>query len=282
MVGFVGLLGSIAVLLSCPKRATNSARRFTVMQLINGLLLAGANLALCYGLGKYPEYAPYITAVLPMNAVLVAVACWFFLDQPLTRVQSSGVLLCFFGLVCMAAADENTDGFPGLAFGALAALMYALGNFGLKVTATNGLDKVWGACVLSVGMGGGGILLLCMLAGQGYNPFYGLDAIVADGGSFVASSKLFVLAAVSGLMQLLVTIFLNLAVALGPAAPACAIGNANAVGVLVLEVIVYHSAVSIVKVTGLILVVLGVVVMAFAAPVAISQDTVSKPILVDV
>ena len=43
-----------------------------------------------------------------------------------------------------------------------------------------------------------------------------------------------------------------------------------------------HSAVSIVKVVGLVMVVIGVVVMAFAAPVASSQHLEAKRVLVDV
>jgi drug/metabolite transporter (DMT)-like permease len=280
-VGAVGVVGSITTLLLCPKRASKTAKRITVMQLINGMLIASANLAIVYGLGKYPKYAPFITAVLPMNAVLVAAACWLLLHQPLTRLQSFGVLLSFFGLVGMAAADGNTEGLPGLAFGALGALGLGFGNFGLKPTATNRLDKVWGACALAVGLGIGGLVVLCILAGQGHNPFYGLYDIVAEDGSSEASRKLVVLAAVSGLLQILVTISVKLAVALGPAAPATAIGNANAVGVLLLDVIVYHSTASMVKVVGLLLVVLGVVVMAFAAPVKSSQNMEAKGALVD-
>lgn len=272
-LGVVGLVGSTALLICCPKRIANSSKRFTVLQLISGMFLSGGNLACFYGIGSYPQYASLLTAVLPMSAVLVAVTCWLVLRQPLTRMQIFGVLLSFVGLVCMAAGGGSNvmDGLPGLAFGALAAFCFGLGNLCLKVTATNGLDKLWGACLLAMGEGIGGLVVLFMLVQQGHNPFYGLYEVVDDDGSFVGSRRLFVLAAVSAFMQILVAATLKLSVALGPAAPANAIGNANAVGVFLLEVIFMHSTVSVAKAVGLILVVVGVGVMAMAASATVAQ-----------
>jgi drug/metabolite transporter (DMT)-like permease len=258
--------------------------RATTAQFISGIVLAVGNYVLSSALATNFKMGPYITGMLPINAVLLTVVCRIFLGEVTTPLQLVAILISIIGLALMATADLSPSGVRGVVYGLITAICYAIGNFGIKYASIRGLPhttgvgenlpfSVWfqladmttnsfrstshrpwppqlstcSAAVLLLGMGLTGLGFFAVQTSQTGECFKGLDRLNHEWGggdadkTGKASSRLYGFSALSGCLQTLAICCMKLAVSLGPAAPAMAIANSNAVGVLILNVTFFHT-----------------------------------------
>lgn len=236
-----------------------------LLQFSCGVVMAGGNLLLACTLAKDFHSKALISAVLPLNAVPLAVMCWVFIGERLTLVQGIGILVAVVGLVLMACANVTTKRLEGAAFGLVSACCYAVANFGIKVSSKRGLSSAhgWAICLLWLGMGLVGVVAFgtgCLMEGGCLAGMGELNAKWGPG----ESNRLYIFSVLSGVCQALAVGSLKLGVTLGCAAPVIAIANSNAIVVLVLDEIFFTPSNAVLKLVGLAVVIVGIAIIALA------------------
>merc|ERR1712070_1047152 len=79
--------------------------KWYLVQVMSGCVSAGGNAALSYGIATNYTYAAYISAVMPTNAIMLAILCLCFLRESLSTVQVAAMIIARGGLALMAFSD---------------------------------------------------------------------------------------------------------------------------------------------------------------------------------
>jgi len=255
-----GLCGAFALARHVSKEksmpALDGTRKTPAILAAIGVLIAGAMFSLSLALATDPASAGPITAMLPLNSLIVASLSWKIFGESLGVQQLLGMCIAIAGPVCMALADMSGNALLGLMFGAFTACVFGFSNFLRKwVAKSRGCNNQSILIYLLVIMGvcAAICIVFCLLIGRGLK---GLDTF-----------WLVVYAIVSGLLWTSGTLCFQYALA-GLAGPASAIANTNSVGVLLLDVIFFHPTLQPLKLVGMSLCVTGCAVLSLAKPKA--------------
>lgn len=247
----VGVIGTVAITVRGPKSIISGMKsNQNVMGAVAvGLVNCGAMFALSLALASDPANAGPITAVLPLNAILVAFLAFTFLGEKLGHAEMLGLGVAVSGPVCMALADTSGGALKGLAWGGLTASCFGTSNFVRKLLAKRGSANESIVVVIFVTVGFCGIIALCgsVLAGRG---LLGLKPF-----------KLVVFACLSGVLWVAGGICFQYAL-MGKAGPASAVTNTNSVGVLLLQIAFYGVIPKPLKVLGMALCIAGVTLLS--------------------
>lgn len=247
----VGIIGVVLTSVSGPKSIVSGMKgTHNVMGAIAvGLVNCGAMFALALALASDPSNAGPITAVLPLNALLVAFLAKTFLGERLGSQEMAGMGIAVAGPVCMALADTSGGALKGVALGVLTASCFGTSNFVRKLLAKNGSASVSIVVIIFVTVGSCGILALCgsFLAGRGLK---GLTTF-----------KLVAFACCSGALWVVGGFCFQYAL-MGKAGPASAVTNTNSVGVLLLQMVFYGVNPKPVKLLGMALCIAGVTLLS--------------------
>eukprot|EP01065_Artemidia_motanka_P022331 TRINITY_DN2652_c4_g1_i1.p1 TRINITY_DN2652_c4_g1~~TRINITY_DN2652_c4_g1_i1.p1 ORF type:complete len:379 (+),score=114.52 TRINITY_DN2652_c4_g1_i1:86-1138(+) len=216
-----------------------------------GVLCGCGTLTLSLGLAIDPDSAGPITAVLPLNSLIVCLLAWTLLGERLSPQHVAGVLIAVVGPVLMAVADTSSSALGGLGFGCAAALCFGFSNY-LRKWARAG------------GAGAGSVVVLVFCA-------IGAMSVVAVGGCYaigrglkgLEDGKLVLFAVGSGALWSVGSLFFQWALA-GLAGPASAIANVNSVLVLVLQIIFFSPSLQALKLVGMGVCLLGITVLSLA------------------
>jgi len=248
--------------------------------LVAGSCFGGGILILAIALADDFRMGPFITGVLPINAVFLVGLCWVLLGEKTTLVQLLAIGVAVIGLVVMATADVSSDGIRGILYGLLVAICFTIGNFLIKYVAMRGAISSHVAAVglLWVGQGVVGLVFFVVETSQTGQCFKGLGQLNTEwGGEFDSdSNRLYCFSAISALTQACAIAFMKLTVSMGPTAPGMAIANANAIGVLALNHIFFHPTTNAQQIIGLLVCIVGVAVLSFA-PKKESQQSINPP-----
>mmetsp|Transcript_148061 Transcript_148061/g.369111 ORF Transcript_148061/g.369111 Transcript_148061/m.369111 type:complete len:331 (-) Transcript_148061:345-1337(-) len=217
-----------------------------------GLMSALGMLNLTLALASDPNSAGPITAVLPLNGLLVCLLAWAVLGEKLTRLQMLGIAVAVAGPMMMALADRSGSGLKGVLLGGISASLLGASNFLRRLVMTRGAKNpmdvqllVW----LALGSCGVVSVVCTYMSGRGLK---GLD-----------SARLITIAASSGCIWAMGSCCFQLALR-GPAGPATAIANSNGAGVLLLQMACYHPHIPAMKLCGMGLCMLGAAVIALS------------------
>jgi len=247
----VGIIGAVSTVYCGPKDIISGMKGMhNVMGAVAvGVVNCGAMFALAFAFGSDPADAGPITAVLPLNAFLVAFLAYTFLGETLGKREMAGMGIAVAGPVCMALADTSGSALQGLAWGGLTAACFGTSNFVRKLLAKNGATKTSIVVVIFVTVGSIGIISLCgsVLGGRGLE---GLTPF-----------KLVAFASISGVLWVVGGICFQNAL-MGKAGPASAVTNTNSVGVLVLDIVFYQTKPEALKILGMVLCIAGVTLMS--------------------
>lgn len=243
-------------------------RQAMAAQFAAGIVLALGNLALASALSTNFRMGPYITGMLPLNAVFLTVACHLLLKETTKLLQLIAIAISITGLLLMATADLSSDGATGIMYGLITALCYAIGNFGIKYASIRGLAHVPAVSLLLLGLGCTGLGFFAIQSLRTQECFAGLDETNGQWGGNQTTSRLHWLSLMSGFMQMMAICFMKLSVSIGPAAPAMAIANSNAIGVLGLNAYFFNTSTDAQQLTGLLICIGGVAMLS-----VVPQDT---------
>lgn len=261
--GVAGLALTTAVL-AVRGSATYRDWRTTAALLAAGVTFSAGLLVLDIALAIDFRMAPFITGVLPFNAVLLVVACWLLLGEATTPLQMVAIAVACAGLAVMATADTSPAGLHGLLYGFIVACCFAGGNFLIKYASLRRVaDHATAVSVLWLAGGLTGAVFFAVETAANGTPLKGLGNLNAAWGGG-ASSRLYVLSACSGVLLTATIALMKLTVSLGPAAPGMAIANANAIGVLALNTLFFRPPVRTQQIVGLLLSIAGVAVLSVA------------------
>jgi len=231
----------------------DGSRKTVAVLVLVGVLIAGAMLSLALALATDPASAGPITAMLPLNSLIVGSLSWTILGQRLGMQQLLGMCIAIAGPVCMALADMSGNALLGLMFGAFTACVFGFSNFLRRWVASRGAGSQSILIYLLVIMGVCAALCIasCYLASRGLR---GLDTF-----------WLVVFAVLSGLLWTSGTLCFQYAL-MGLAGPASAIANTNSVGVLFLDLVFFSPELQPLKLVGMALCVFGCAVLSLAKP----------------
>ena len=178
----------------------------------------------------------------------------------------------------MATADTSSEGLLGIVYGLVVALCFAAGNIGIKYASLRGyMDHIAAVSLLWLSMGAVGLVFLAVECSVSGTCLGGLDSFNAKhaGGP---SKRLYWFSAGSALLQTLAVGLMKVAVSLGPAAPAMAIANANAVAVLALNEIFFHSELQAQQIVGLLISIGGIGALSVVPTAKVEDDSATAMI----
>lgn len=266
--GAVGVLAAAIVILKKGARALTPDARATVALMASGALFAVGILLITTALASDFVMAPFITGILPTNAIFLVVACRAFLGERTTFLQLTAIAVAVVGLAVMAAANTSIQGLRGCLFGLITAILFAAGNFLMKYASLRvTMDHLASTTLVWVAMGLVGLVFFCVETVINGMLFKGLHELSTDweGRSGGSSGRLYLFSLASAVLQVLGMATMKLTVCIGPSAPGMAISNANAIAVLALETIFFQPHVNAQQVAGLATTIIGIGVLS-AAP----------------
>lgn len=240
----------------------------TAAMFSSGVCLAAGVIVLSLALAQDFQMAPFITGMLPFNAVILVVACHVLLRERTTCVQMIAIFVAVVGLTTMATAETSSKGQLGIMYGMIVASLFAVGNFFIKYASLRGtIGHIEGACLLWLAGGTVGILFGgsesaangCFLKGLGQ-----LNSNWGNKEDITASNRLYLFSILSAVFMTMGLACMKLTVSIGPAAPGMAIANANAVGVLALNHIFYGGQNNAQQIVGLVISIIGVGMLSLA------------------
>lgn len=217
--------------------------------LATGVMNTAAMLCLTLALASDPDSAGPITAMLPLNSVLVCALAWTILGEKLGMQDLLGIGVAVAGPVCMAIADTSGAALRGLLFGVSTAACFGGSNFLRKLAKSNGATNRSIVVLLYLTIGAAAVvaLLVCFISGRGLRGF--------------DQPRLLFFAAASGMLWVLGGIFFQQAL-MGLAGPASAVTNTNSVGVLALSCIFFKPEIKALKIVGMALCIIGVTLLS--------------------
>ena len=275
MEGVVGILGTSTIVL---RGGCFTDGRSAAALVASGVILATGVLTLATALASDYRMAPFITGVLPINAVFLIVACRLLLGERTTPLQMTAIGVAVAGLAVMATADTSSEGLRGILFGLVVAGCFAAGNFGIKYASLRGVEHhVPSVCLLWLAMGAIGLAFFIIESLSNSSCLKGLDQLNAEWGG-ISSRRLYWFSVGSAVLQTLAIGSMKLAVSLGPAAPGMAIANANAIAVLALNQIFFHTKIKPLQLVGLLISIGGVGLLSLAPKSAQPDDDMRNPI----
>mmetsp|Transcript_60718 Transcript_60718/g.136801 ORF Transcript_60718/g.136801 Transcript_60718/m.136801 type:complete len:340 (+) Transcript_60718:94-1113(+) len=259
MAGLCGCAGCAGLYYKETPPQLGGAQNIGVVILI-GFLIAGATLALTLALASDPDSAGPITAMLPLNSLVVCALAWTLLGEKLGTQHVVGVCIAIAGPICMALADTSGGALRALALGCATAVVFGTSNLlrkwlAMRRRVDNNSMLVGILCTVGV-ISILATLVLC-IAGRGLR---GMDP-----------PRLWLFAALSGVLWAAGTLFFQFGL-MGLAGPCSAIANTNSVGVLLLDLIFFEPSVKALKVVGMALCVAGCVTLSLAPPPARARD----------
>jgi len=260
VTGIAGL-GVWAVLALRGPGLRTRTRFLAMAQLASGIALALAHLAIAYGITLDGVNMAIILAVLPANAVILAVACWALRGEPITVPQCVSMIVLVIGLLIMALEDSVKDGAMGIGFGLFTAVCYAAGSFGIKDGSLRGVHHISSVCLLWLGIGLTGVVVFVIATAICGRPFDGL-AEVQIKERVMSSGLLYLFSVASGLAQAVAVGSMAFALVLGGAAPAMAIVTSHLSGVLLLDALLFGSGITPVQIGGFCLCIAGVLALS--------------------
>jgi drug/metabolite transporter (DMT)-like permease len=272
--GSTGVVIALGLLVFGGLESFTKDPRASAAQIASGVVLAIGNYVLTSALASNFRMGPYITGMLPLNAVFLTVACSVFFGEATTQLQLIAIFISIIGSALMATADLSPSGVDGVLFGLITAVCYAIGNFGIKYASIRGLPHTSGVALLLLGMGLTGICFFAVQTSSTHKLLEGLGELNRKWGGG-ESQRLYCFSALSGCLQTLAICCMKLAVSMGPAAPAMAIANSNAVGVLILNVIFFHTTAGAQQLSGLCVTIAGVAMLS-VVPKGRGQEQASK------
>lgn len=220
-----------------------------LLGIVTAVVNVGAMLMLALALASDPDSAGPITAMLPLNSLVVSALCWMCLSEGLGKQEMAGIFIAMLGPMIMSLADMSGSALKGIGLGGLTALGFGCSNFLRKTLAKRGASS--GSIV---------VVLYCSI---------GACSIAAAIASFIlrgglpglesALSILFVIA--SGLLWVTGGLCFQWAL-VGKAGPASAVTNTNSVGVLVYTIIFFHPKLQALKIVGMAFCIVGVTVLS--------------------
>jgi uncharacterized membrane protein len=204
-----------------------------------GLIQSAGMLILSLALASDPNSAGPITAVLPLDALLVSLLAWALVKEKLTRWQLIGIVIVVCGPIAMALADTTSSALKGVAYGAVAACLLGVSNFLRRLALLHGAKNPTDVQLLAwfAVASCGAISMIGMYTSR--RGLRGLD-----------SPKVVAAAAVSGLIWAAGGLCFQMALQ-GPVGPASAIANINGEGVLLLQIVIYQPHIRPLKYLGM-------------------------------
>lgn len=266
-----GGLGLIAVLVRRICRGGDSffpslTGRLAAHIAIAGSVQTGGMFFLAEAVAALPGGAAPITAMLPLNCLVVSIFAFKVMGEKLRRFHVMGIGVALAGPVVMAVSDFSESFLKGLVFGALTAVLFGASNFHRKYTMFRGGETfdILGLFLMTVGAWSLLVMSIFFLTGRG------LPGISNSPSSLSLSIT-------SGVLWATGTGFLQLALQ-GLGGPASAIANMNSVGVLILERVCFGSQLSAVKGLGMFCCLAGVAVLAMvpAKQARVGRDSSSR------
>lgn len=225
----------------------NAARSY-----LAGLLSSLGMLVLSVALANDPSSAGPITAVLPLNGVLVCFLAWVVLKEKLSVWQALGVLIAVVGPVLMALSDRSKTAEEGVLCGVISACLLGVSNFLRRSVLARGVKNPTDVQLLvwfAIGTCGALAMAWTYASGRGLK---GLD-----------SAKVIMVCVIAGVLWACGSLCFQFALQ-GPAGPATAIANVNGAGVLVLQILFYHPFIPPLKLVGMALCIFGVSVISLS------------------
>eukprot|EP00929_Paragymnodinium_shiwhaense_P021136 TRINITY_DN13863_c0_g1_i1.p1 TRINITY_DN13863_c0_g1~~TRINITY_DN13863_c0_g1_i1.p1 ORF type:complete len:341 (-),score=55.77 TRINITY_DN13863_c0_g1_i1:368-1390(-) len=234
-----------------------------LLMLAVGFVNGAAMLCLTLALATDPDSAGPITAMLPLNSVLVSALAWLILKETLGPLDILGIGIACAGPICMAVADMSGNALRGLMYGFMTACCFGGSNFLRKLVAGRGASSrsIVTCLFLVIGCFSLVSILGCCLAGRGL--------------AGLTTPTLVSFAAVSGALWVLGGIFFQQALT-GKAGPASAITNTNSVGVLALQLIFYQPSLKPLKIIGMALCIAGVSILSLKPKAKSSPQAASS------
>jgi len=259
--GIMGLLAAAYLVVRGDSTELMADSRAVIVLLLSGACFATGVVVLSFALATDFRMGPFITGVLPINAVFLIFACRIFLNEQTTVVQVLAIAVAVVGLAVMATADFSAEGIKGIFFGLITASCFTVGNFGIKYVSLRGsMSHVSSVSVLLGAQGAVGLVLFAVESLDHGECLSGLG-MLKDGTS---NSRLYWFSALSGLQQALAIACMKLTVSIGPAAPGMAIANANAVAVLALNQIFFSPEINAQQIGGLLVCIIGIGILSVA------------------
>ncbi len=247
----MGLLGSILILspaVSLNKIKKSFNQKTAYAGIAAGLTLALGMFTLKAGFISDPGSKGPIVAISSANAMLVALAAWILLKERLTWKQFFGMLTILTGITIISLGSSSSASFLGAFFGISTLILFGVTNYLLKYAGHKGADSITITTLLWLTSGSAGVisLLFTILSGRGLK---GLD-----------SPFLIMLSIMTGFILGLGMLTLKVAMKRGPAGPAIAIAGSNSVLVLALDFIVFAHFPPLIKISGMIFVLTGIMI----------------------
>lgn len=251
----MGILG--AIVLFSPVITFGKVKESFKMKLAPAGIFAGLTLALGMftlktGFISDPGSKGPIVAIASANAMFVAFSAWIFLREKLTRKQILGMVVILSGISLIALGSSSSASFRGVVFGIFTLILFGTTNYLLKYAGHKGGDPLVITVLLWISAGCFGItsIVMSILSGRSLK---GLD-----------DPMLIFLSLITGLTLGLGMLTLKISLKKGPAGPAIAISGSNAVLVLILDLLVFGHFPSLIKTTGMIIVLTGIIMIALS------------------
>ncbi|HDP95622.1 MAG TPA: hypothetical protein ENN40_09720 [Candidatus Aminicenantes bacterium] len=219
-----------------------------------GVCLALGMLTLKLGFLADPASKGPITAVTAANAVVVALLVRFLLRERLLWPQWGGILVTVAGISVMALSAGGGNALRGLGYGVITLTCFGITNTVLKLLGHRGMPSMSAAITIWLAVGACGAFGIVVATVTGPNifqlkPIYLLPAALVAGLSLGA-----------GMWSL------KRGVTVGRAGPVTAIAGANAWLVTVLDLLAFRHFPSPLKLTGMVIALIGVAFLALSMP----------------
>ena len=251
-MGILGVIVLFSPVITFGKVKESFKKKTAPTGMLAGITLALGMFTLKTGFISDPGSKGPIVAIASANAMFVAFAAWIFLREKLSRKQLLGMVIILSGISLIALGSNSSASFRGIAFGISTLILFGTTNYLLKYAGHKGGDPLVITTLLWISAGCFGItsLAVSILSGRGLK---GLD-----------DPLLISLSLMTGLILGLGMLTLKISLKRGPAGPAIAISGSNAVLVLLLDLLVFGHFPSLIKTTGMIIVLTGIIMISLS------------------
>mmetsp|Transcript_63614 Transcript_63614/g.186072 ORF Transcript_63614/g.186072 Transcript_63614/m.186072 type:complete len:336 (-) Transcript_63614:326-1333(-) len=255
--GACGILGAV---LQGPRQLVQGMKgpRNFALIISGSLVNATAMMMLTLALASDPDSAGPITAVLPLNALIVSALCWYILGETLGLAELAGIAIACLGPMLMSLADDSTASLRGVGFGAATALGFGVSNSLRKVLIKRGCSGSSIVVVFYLTIGFCSVLAVL------------IKAVAFQGTMDLESLGLVVCAIGSGILWVLGGLCFQWAL-VGKAGLAASVTNLNSMGVLALQHIFFHPELNGLKILGMVCCLSGVTLLTLK-PHAVLPD----------
>lgn len=263
--GLAGVLGASVMMLRGHRASLQAPARASCVAAAAGIFIGAGEYTFSYVLATSPQNAPFINAILPLNAVVVGLLSFAALGERMTWSQIIGLFIAISGLSMMGLANAASGGLDGLGFGLLTTALFGCMFFSMKIAGAWGagpfavIVRVW---ILYGFVGLCGLLVTCAELGE---CLPGLGVLQSDW-TTGPQNRLYLFAATAGVSNVLAIASTKLALKMGPGGPVTAIVGSSSVLVFLLECAFFPKPhYKVMEIVGLSTAIAGVVLLSVGA-----------------